>query len=268
MENMEGMDGHYSTTQKRLLWRWKRASAECAREHKRVAHKTKLWHYSLMIPSIVIPLIMAPFDGIIDESSWLIYTNIAAFIVSGTTAALAAFFDFGAKRIAHNLACVGYKEIITQIDGELAKPASTRDSIELLIQSLQMKMQFLEQTSPNINTTPLISGVLAYDEQDALDSASSIDASREHIENVEHIVNGKKKQEPREEKQWYYVSSIISVIWTPPLRRFERLWRSRDDKHETRMDTTFHGTSEHVADNAGDEDDDVDMVSASDIEHH
>ena len=47
-----------------------------------------------MVPAIVIPLVMAPFEGIAHEYEWIVYVNISAFVIAGLTSGLAAFFNY------------------------------------------------------------------------------------------------------------------------------------------------------------------------------
>lgn len=174
----------YTGMQLELLNRWKRGAALMAQDHGRSATISKTKHYRLMIPSIIIPLVMAPFEGVAHEYKWIVYVNICAFISSGVASGLAAFFNYSQEEVAHVTAASGYKELITMVDSEFTKPHSVRAPVEMLIQKLQMKLHFIESTAPSIDVAPLVSGALLYTDDDDARIAHNIDleAAEQHVE--------------------------------------------------------------------------------------
>jgi len=174
----------YTAMQLELLNRWKRGAALMAQDHSRSAAISKTKHYRLMVPAIVIPLVMAPFEGIAHEYKWIVYVNISAFVISGVTSGLAAFFNYSQEEAAHVTAASGYKELITMVDSEFTKPHSVRAPVEMLLQKLQMKLHFIESVAPTIDVAPLVSGALSYSEDDDARVAHNIDleAAENHVE--------------------------------------------------------------------------------------
>lgn len=180
----ESDDSDYTENQRELLVRWRRAAVVLAEEHSEDASSNKRWHYRLMIPTLVIPVIMAPLESLADGGAWLAKLNVGAFIVTGVFSGLSMFFNHAEKEAQHEDAVVGYKEIILAVDTELTKPSRAREPIEMFVQRLQMKLQFLAHTSPSINVAPLLRSALSYEIQPT---------SMDDIEKAETAVSSRKK---------------------------------------------------------------------------
>jgi hypothetical protein len=180
----ESDDSDYTENQRELLIRWRRAAVVLAEEHSDHASNNKKWHYRLMIPTLVIPVIMAPLESLASGGEWLAKLNVGAFIATGVFSGLSIFFKHAEKEAQHEDAVVGYKEIILAVDTELTKPGRVREPIEMFVQRLQMKLQFLAHTSPSINAAPLLRSALSYEVQ-----ATSVS----DIEKAETAVSSKKK---------------------------------------------------------------------------
>ena len=69
--------------------------------HDQASSDTQKIYEYIAVPTIIIPLIMAPVEAMGHEESWMTYVTMLAFITTGVLSGVNVFFKFKEKSINH-----------------------------------------------------------------------------------------------------------------------------------------------------------------------
>lgn len=177
---------HFTVAQASLLQRWKRVAALNAHFHAKEALTCKSRYYKLILPSIVLPILNMTQDSLFVENSFLHIIAYLSVMLSGASSALSAFFNYSRLMTQHENAVSGYKEIIMIIDSEFSKPVDIRQPVEFIVQSVQLKINFLAASSPPLKDLPIVNNALVHARTVRLHN--EFNSTEEEIEMVEEVV--------------------------------------------------------------------------------
>lgn len=174
----ESCVSEFTHDQLQLLNTWRQSSSQLAVEHAMSADQALRRHLYLFVPTLIIPLVMAPLDGLFLGGNTGEIISRVAFLVSAVCASLSAFFSFAKKNIEHDHASAAYKDLVVLIESELAKSDSMRKPTVLLIQQVRHELRFLEHMSPQVSVHPISTKVMVDHSADTGDTGDGVPSPR------------------------------------------------------------------------------------------
>lgn len=130
--------------------------------HDQASSDTQKIYEYIAVPTIIIPLIMAPVEAMGHEESWMTYVTMLAFITTGVLSGVNVFFKFKEKSINHASASENLKDIINNIDMEFAKRSNERIQATVLMQTVRLKVNQIGLEAPPVPVAPFIQSELGY----------------------------------------------------------------------------------------------------------
>ena len=112
------------------------------------AHKCK--HIGVGLPAVLVPIVMAPISATLAGYEGIQYANMVGFLISGCLSAVHSFFGFDRKYQKHMDYSARYGDICTDVKYELAKGRKYRVSPDQFLMRIQLKMDSLSQSSPDL----------------------------------------------------------------------------------------------------------------------
>jgi len=159
----ESFDINVSSSKKRSIGEeeWSIASESLAREwgiiaselsiaHNVAAKKNKCKHHGVGLPAILVPICMAPLSATFAGYDGIEYANMVGFLVSGCLSATHSFFGFERKYQQHMDFSARYSDICTDVKYELSKSRKFRISSDQFLMRIQMKLDNLGGSAPDL----------------------------------------------------------------------------------------------------------------------
>jgi len=118
--------------------------------HEQAGYHFKKRNNYFGLPSVLIPLIMAPVSLMLEskESSEGAYVNAAGFMITGIFTGIYSFFKYGEKMERHFSFSSRYSDIVTDIESELIKERSFRMHADVMIMKVKLSLDHLNNTAP------------------------------------------------------------------------------------------------------------------------
>lgn len=130
--------------------------------HDQASSDTQKIYEYIAVPTIIIPLIMAPVEAMGHKEYWMTYVTMLAFITTGVLSGVNVFFKFKEKSINHASASENLKDIINNIDMEFAKRSNERIQATVLMQTVRLKVNQIGLEAPPVPVAPFIQSELGY----------------------------------------------------------------------------------------------------------
>lgn len=144
------MEEPWTNLHEELLLEWKTNCEEFAKKHSKKAMKCKLWHQAIKLPSVIIPVIMAPITNGLKDYEYISQINTVGFILSAFLNAYYNFYDFQEKKEKHDQHASHYYDLVTTIDVVLSRGRTFREPADRFFERIQAEIDILERTSPDI----------------------------------------------------------------------------------------------------------------------
>lgn len=100
------------------------------------------------LPSIMIPLIMAPLTQTFRDNPATSYISMGAFMISGITSSISQYFNYGKKSEQHFNTEADYSDLITDIKEELAKSRDNRREAAVSMSAFKMRFDCISKDAP------------------------------------------------------------------------------------------------------------------------
>ena len=146
----ERLDEPWGSAQESLIKNWRATCESLAAKHEQAAKAAKAKSVKSGLPAILIPLIMTPLSSAFQESQWIGYIEMTAFMTTGLASAMSQFFNFSGKSEKHFAFSSRYADIVTDIDQEMAKPRNFRQSVDTFSLKVKMMYMSLNRAAPDV----------------------------------------------------------------------------------------------------------------------
>lgn len=149
-------EGPWSNDIEGLMNDWKNMCKLKSDLHSKAGYIYKRKHTHWGLPSMLIPISMAPISVMIGYNScssdlnWQTIFNSAAFLISGIFSGVSSFFKFETKKEQFFNFSARYCDIITDIEAELIKDQKYRVPADVFIIRIKMLVDNLSITEPDI----------------------------------------------------------------------------------------------------------------------
>jgi hypothetical protein len=170
--------------------------------HEHAGYKFKSKNNWFGLPSILIPLIMAPVSLMLEaaDSGKLPYVNAVGFMLTGIFTGVYSFFKYGEKMERHFSFSARYSDIVTDIESELIKGRQFRTQADVLIIKIKMGLDNLNNSAPVIpQSISLKEKKLHPDTYDVMDYKKS-NSNNDTSESDERMIKDKKRNSSPEHK--------------------------------------------------------------------
>ena len=104
------------------------------------------------LPSVLIPLIMAPISLLVESAnvSAIPFVNAGGFMLTGIFTGVYSFFKYGEQMERHFSFASRYSDIVTDIESELIRERKHRTPADVMIVKIKMALANLNTTAPVI----------------------------------------------------------------------------------------------------------------------
>ena len=102
------------------------------------------------LPSILLPVTMAPISAVFAETNWIKYVNMVSFVSVTLLSGVDSFFSFASRKEKHFNHSCRYAELSTFIDSEMFKKKAFRVQADVFLTEVRMKLDTLTTTAPTI----------------------------------------------------------------------------------------------------------------------
>lgn len=133
-----------------LAIEWGKKAEVSSEAHNKAGKSHKFKHVVVGLPSIIIPIAMAPISTTFAEEDGIEYANMSMFLISGVLSAVHTFFAFDRKYQKHMDYSARYGDVASDVKFELAKSRPFRVSYDEFLMKIQMKLDFLSATAPDL----------------------------------------------------------------------------------------------------------------------
>jgi hypothetical protein len=140
----------WDTPQEKLLIEWRDASRSSATAHEQSARLCKKKNIWFGLPSLMIPMLMAPLSGALKDNDNISFIETAAFMTTAITSAMVQFFNFSGKTEKHFAFSARYADLVTDIDQELSKPRHFRQQVDVFTLRIKMIYDGLNRSAPDL----------------------------------------------------------------------------------------------------------------------
>lgn len=133
-----------------LASEWGKKSLESSAAHTKAGLKAKQNHAIFGLPSVLIPIAMAPISTTLAHEEGIQYVNMSAFLISGILGAVDNFFQYDRKHQKHMDFSAEYSDLATDVKHQLAKARKYRISADEFLMKIQMKYDALNRSAPDL----------------------------------------------------------------------------------------------------------------------
>jgi len=145
LDNLSREEQLWTSRSENLLKEWVRHMEKSVTYHNKKALKNRFLYRLFGIPSMLIPLILSGFTGILDVDNLGISLCL---MTSGVLSGISNFMNFG-KTMAVNFEFeANYKTLCTDIEVCLSKPKKNRIACDLYIEMIRSRYNNLNQNAP------------------------------------------------------------------------------------------------------------------------
>lgn len=118
-------------------------------------HEESGYYYKKMrkrwgLPAIVLPAVMAPFNGVFSDTKWIKYVNVTTFMIVAFMSGIDSFFSFATRKERHFNHSSRYAELSTSIESELLKQKKFRIQSDVFTTQIRMRFDMLNTIAPII----------------------------------------------------------------------------------------------------------------------
>lgn len=149
-ETDERLDEPWEDSQEALIQGWRTNCESLAARHEEAAKVAKKKAVKYGLPAIIIPLLMTPLSSAFQDTEWIGYVEMSAFMTSGLASAMSQFFNFSGKSEKHFSFSSRYADLVTDIDQELAKRRPFRQSVDTFTLKIKMAYMALNRAAPDL----------------------------------------------------------------------------------------------------------------------
>ena len=150
MEDIEREEEPWGVSQEELIKRWRESSNSLATAHDNSARICKKKNLLYGLPSLMIPMMMAPLSAALKDREYISYIEMVAFTTTAVTSAMAQFFDYSGKTQKHFSFSARYADLVTDIDHELSKPSQFRQQVDTFSLKIKMMYDGLNRSAPDL----------------------------------------------------------------------------------------------------------------------
>lgn len=140
----------WSDSTEKLATEWGQKALEASAAHNKAGLKHKAKHVIFGLPSVLIPIAMAPISATLADENGIQYVNMSAFLLSGILGAVDNFFAYDRKHQRHMDFSARYGDVATDVKYELAKSRKYRAAPDAFLMKIQMKMDSLAASAPDL----------------------------------------------------------------------------------------------------------------------
>ena len=133
-----------------LLREWCAVSERVSKEHDRKGKRMKLLHAIWCLPTVVIPVAIAPLTTILKSSTQFENLEMAALCISGVFGAVTTFYNFGGSSERHFSYSAKYSDLVTDIKYQLSKPRKFRSPCDVVTLRINMLYDSINNNAPVI----------------------------------------------------------------------------------------------------------------------
>lgn len=133
-----------------LLREWCDASESVAMAHNRKGKRSKLLHALWCLPTVVVPVAIAPLMQLAKSSPQIENIEVAALCLSGICGAVTTFYNFGGIAEKHFAYSAKYSDLVTDIKHQLAKPRKFRSPCDVVMLRANMMFDSINNNAPII----------------------------------------------------------------------------------------------------------------------
>ena len=136
-----------------LLYTWSRSWDEKSAAHGAAEGTARRHHLALQVPTVLIPIVLAPVLAAqyLREDSLVV---VIALVISGLTGALQSILGLERKSEQHAQAAFRYADLLTDVEEVLCKDRCFRPRCDVTVQKFKMRMDSAERYSPPVNIPP------------------------------------------------------------------------------------------------------------------
>jgi hypothetical protein len=120
--------------------------------HEKAGYHFKKRNNWFGLPSVLVPLIMAPASLMLESANIasLPFVNACGFMLTGIFTGVYSFFKYGEKMERHFAFSARYADIVTDIESELIKERKHRIPADVMTIKIKMSLNYLNNTAPVI----------------------------------------------------------------------------------------------------------------------
>lgn len=133
-----------------LAQEWMELAKNNSEAHNATAKKFKFKHVAVGLPSVLLPIAMAPLSSTLADEPGIEYANMSAFLVTGVLSAVHSFFGFDKKYQQHMDFSARYSSLYTDLRYELTKARKFRAPADEFLMRTQMKIDNLGAIAPDL----------------------------------------------------------------------------------------------------------------------
>lgn len=140
----------WSTEGEELAREWAQNAADASIAHNIAGKANKSKHVAIGLPAVLIPICMAPISATLADHNGIQYANMVGFLLSGCLTAVHSFFGYDKKHQKHMDFSARYSDLTTDVKYELSKARKFRISPDQFLLRIQMKMDNLGGSAPDL----------------------------------------------------------------------------------------------------------------------
>ena len=133
-----------------LLYTWSSSWEQKSAAHGAAGGRARCRHLALQVPTVLIPIVLAPLLAAqyVQENSIVV---VLALTISGLTGALQSILGLERKSEQHAQAAFRYVDLLTDVEEVLCKDRRFRPRCDVTVQKFKMRMDSAERYSPPVN---------------------------------------------------------------------------------------------------------------------
>lgn len=150
LDDVERAEAPWDVSQEELIRQWRNSSSSLSLAHDKCARACKKKNVLYGLPSLMVPMVMAPISAALKDNTYISYIEMIAFMTTAVTSAMVQFFNFSGKTEKHFAFSARYADLVTDIDHELSKPAPFRQQVDTFSLKTKMMYDALNRAAPDI----------------------------------------------------------------------------------------------------------------------
>lgn len=131
-----------------LIRRWQSECLALAERHNATALAMKRRHVRFGLPSVLLPLTMAPISATFADEAWIKYINMGSFLVTGLLSGIYNFFQFSKKMQQHFDAENRYADLAQEVEAEFAHAPEFRQQADVFIAKMKLRYASINSVAP------------------------------------------------------------------------------------------------------------------------
>lgn len=149
-ENLVRREEPWTDTTEELAQQYMADAQVRSKSHEAMAKVFKKRHIIFGLPAILIPTLFTPFSTIFADQPGFEYANAGAYLTTAILTTVHNFFGFAFKYQKHMDYSARYADVVSDIQYEIAKGRKYRTPADQFLMRMQMKVDFLGATAPDL----------------------------------------------------------------------------------------------------------------------